>query len=100
MARVPQRGHKARSGKGGEAIGKRPAGSTVEMIRLTFVSMLASFAALPCSAQSAKPASPPNLQGVYQAIPANATLPGGLKNQGSPAAISLLPEAAKQAKTF
>jgi hypothetical protein len=58
-------------------------------------------AALPCSAQtSSKAASPPNLQGVYQAIPASATLPGGLKNQGSPSAISLLPEAAQQAKTF
>jgi len=41
----------------------------------------------------------PDLQGVYQAIPDGATLPGGLKNSGSPAAISLLPEAAKQAKS-
>jgi hypothetical protein len=63
--------------------------------------MLVSLAALPCSAQSpTKSANPPNLQGVYQAIPASATLPGGLKNQGSPSAITLLPEAAKQAKTF
>jgi hypothetical protein len=42
----------------------------------------------------------PNLQGVYQSIPDRATLPGGLKNAGSPAAISLLPQAAQQAKSI
>ena len=41
----------------------------------------------------------PDLQGVYQSIPDRTTLPGGLKNAGSPAAISLLPEAAQQAKS-
>ena len=41
----------------------------------------------------------PDLQGVYQSIPDRTTLPGELKNAGSPAAISLLPEAAKQAKS-
>ncbi len=40
----------------------------------------------------------PDLQGVYQSIPDRVTLPGGLRNSGSPAAIELLPEAAKQAK--
>jgi hypothetical protein len=40
-----------------------------------------------------------DLQGVYQSIPNSATLPGGLKNSGSPAAISLLPAAAAQAKS-
>jgi hypothetical protein len=43
--------------------------------------------------------SPPDLQGVYQSIPDQTTLPGGLKNTGSPAAIPLLPEAARQAKS-
>jgi hypothetical protein len=45
-------------------------------------------------------ASPPDLQGVYQAIPDRITLPGGRKNAGSPAAIELLPEAAKQARSI
>ena len=42
----------------------------------------------------------PDLQGVYQSIPDSTTLPGGLKNAGSPAAIELLPEAARQAKSI
>jgi hypothetical protein len=41
----------------------------------------------------------PNLQGVYQSIPDRITLTGGLKNAGSPAAISLLPDAVQQAKS-
>src|ERR1700694_2106270 len=44
-------------------------------------------------------AAPPDLQGVYQSIPDGVTLPGGLKNAGSPAAIELLPEAMQQAKS-
>lgn len=64
-----------------------------------FTLVAALLATLPCAAQTA-PKAAPNLQGVYQAIPASATLPGGRKNQGSPSAISLLPEAAKQAKAF
>jgi hypothetical protein len=43
---------------------------------------------------------PPDLQGVYQSIPDRITLPGGLKNLGSPAAVTLLPEAARQAKSI
>ena len=41
----------------------------------------------------AKPgaADPLDLQGVYQSIPDKATLPGGLKNAGSPSGISVLP---------
>ena len=42
----------------------------------------------------------PDLQGVYQSIPDSMTLPGGLKNAGSPAATELLPEAARQAKAI
>ncbi len=44
-------------------------------------------------------AGTPDLQGVYQSIPDRLTLPGGLKNAGSPAAIGLLPGAAQQAKS-
>jgi len=52
-------------------------------------------------AQPGRPAaSPPELQGVYQSIPDRMTLPGGLKNAGSPAAIALLPEAIQQAKSI
>jgi hypothetical protein len=42
--------------------------------------------------------APPDLDGVYQAISNNRTLPGGLKNSGSPSEISLLPAAAEQMK--
>jgi hypothetical protein len=42
----------------------------------------------------------PDLQSVYQSIPDRMTLPGRLKNAGSPAAIGLLPEAAQQAKSI
>jgi hypothetical protein len=50
--------------------------------------------------QSRVVTSPPSLQGVYQAIPAQATAPGGLKNSGSPAAIELLPAASRQAQSI
>ena len=40
----------------------------------------------------------PDLRGVYQSIPDRMTLPGGLKNLGAPAAIELLPEAARQTR--
>ena len=49
--------------------------------------------------QSRVVSGPPNLQGVYQSIPAQATAPGGLKNAGSPTAIELLPAAARQAQS-
>jgi hypothetical protein len=42
----------------------------------------------------------PDLQGVYQSVPDGAALPGGLKNSGSPSAVSLLPQAAQQAKSI
>jgi hypothetical protein len=45
-------------------------------------------------------ANPPDLQGVYQSIPDNVTLPGGLKNAGSPSSIPLLPAAVEQAKSI
>jgi hypothetical protein len=56
---------------------------------------------LPAAAQQGRVISgPPNLQGVYQSIPAQTTLPGGLKNMGSPAAIELAPAAARQAQSI
>lgn len=44
-------------------------------------------------------AGPPDIAGVYQAIPGGTTLTGGFKNKGSPANIPLLPAAARQMKT-
>jgi hypothetical protein len=54
-------------------------------------------ATLTC-AQGKQPSAPPDLAGVYQAIPGGTTLPGGLKNSGSPSEIALLPKAAAEAK--
>ena len=54
-----------------------------------------ALAAVFASAQSA----PPNLAGVYQVIERTVTLPGGLKNAGSPAELPLLPAAAAQMKS-
>jgi len=51
-------------------------------------------------ARQTQSAAVPDLQGVYQSILDGTTLPGGLKNAGSPAAIELLPEAARQAKSI
>lgn len=55
-----------------------------------------AFGAALAIAQSGRP----DLQGVYQSVPDGTTLPGGLKNAGSPAGVALLPEAAAQAKSF
>ena len=55
--------------------------------------------AILCAPLATAQTSPPSLQGVYQSIPNSTTLPGGLKNAGSPAAIGLLPEAARQARS-
>ena len=52
--------------------------------------------AQPSTAQSTKTAAP-DLTGVYQSIPKGASVPGGLKNQGSPEEISLQPAAAAKA---
>jgi hypothetical protein len=52
------------------------------------------------SAQATRSSDLPDLAGVYQSIPNGTILPGGLKNSGSPAEISLLPKAAAQAKTI
>jgi hypothetical protein len=44
--------------------------------------------------------APPDLEGVYQALPDRMTIPEGRKNSGSPAAIELLPEAKEQLKSI
>jgi len=55
----------------------------------------------PCAqAQGTRPGGPLDLAGVYQSIPNATTLPGGLRNSGSPSEISLLPKAAAQARTI
>ena len=55
----------------------------------------AALAALFANAQTA----PPDLAGVYQVIERSVTLPGGLKNAGSPAELPLLAEAVAQMKS-
>jgi hypothetical protein len=50
--------------------------------------------------QSRVVSGPPNLQGVYQSIPAQTKLPGGLNNAGAPAAIELLPAAARHLQSI
>ena len=54
-----------------------------------------ALAALFANAQAA----PPNLAGVYRVIERTVTLPGGLKNTGSPAELPLLAEAVAQMKS-
>src|SRR5690349_5522370 len=66
--------------------------------RLLILGLASIFRAHFAAAQQSVTA--PNLQGVYQSIPAGTVLPGGLKNAGAPAAIELLPQAAQQAKSI
>jgi hypothetical protein len=63
---------------------------------ITLVAGLIVFAQ-PLAAQSGK-AAMPDLTGVYQSVPNGVTLAGGLKNEGSPEEISLLPAAAAKAR--
>jgi hypothetical protein len=69
------------------------------MTRLARVLDLAMACVL-CPMLAMAQASLPDLEGVYQAIPNAAALPGGQKNQGSPAAIELLPQAKEQASSI
>jgi hypothetical protein len=61
--------------------------------------VLAMCPAVTIAQQSRAVPSPPDLQGVYQAVSDRIMLPGGRKNAGSPRAIELLPEAAEQARS-
>ena len=47
--------------------------------------------AAPAAFAQAPKSSTPDLTGIYELVPNNVTLPGGLKNAGSPEEISLLP---------
>jgi hypothetical protein len=47
---------------------------------------------------SAPAQTPPDLAGVYRVIGSETMLPGGLKNQGSPAGLALQPSAAQEMK--
>jgi hypothetical protein len=69
-----------------------------QFLGLAVVSLMCT--PLTLAQQGRAAAGPPDLQGVYQSVPDRTTLPGGLKNTGSPAAISLLPEAAQQARSI
>ena len=69
-----------------------------EVAIIALVAGLMMMLAQPAAAQSAKTAVP-DFTGVYQSIPNSVTLPGGLKNEGSPEEISLLPAAAAKART-
>lgn len=58
------------------------------------------FASIPAVfAQGTVPSALTNLAGVYRSIPNSATLPGSLKNSGSPNEIQLQPAAAERMKT-
>ena len=67
------------------------------MRTLIFLIALMMTAAPSAFAQASK-GSTPDLTGVYELVPNDVTLPGGLKNAGSPEEISLLPAAAAKAK--
>jgi hypothetical protein len=73
--------------------------------RLRAASLLLSAAVMAAwtpavSAQGTRRAeTPPDLGGVYRAIANGTTLPGGLKNSGSPGEIALLPQAAERMKS-
>lgn len=67
---------------------------------MTCFRKLVYFAAtcLPTLAAQTKPASPPNLYGIYQMIDSSVATPDGHRNEGSLTALTLLPAAAEQAK--
>jgi len=64
-----------------------------------FLTTILMFLALPAGAQNnAAPAKVPDLTGIYQAVPLNTTLPGGLKGAGTLADLALQPAASEKAK--
>lgn len=66
-------------------------------MKIGVIVILCAFLAMGEHARAAQ--GTPNLEGVYQSIPSGTTLPGGMKNAGSPAALELLPKAARQARS-
>jgi len=68
--------------------------------RILIAAPLAALILASVTTAAAQDTNPPDIGGVYQPISDRTTLPGGLKNSGSPAAISLLPAAAQAAKSI
>jgi hypothetical protein len=64
------------------------------LILIAAASIPGALAQAPASSTAA-----PNLAGVYRAIGSDTTLPGGLKNTGSPAGLALQPSAAQEMKS-
>jgi hypothetical protein len=60
---------------------------------------VAAAAAVPAAQKDRSTIAPPDLAGVYQSVANGLTLPGGLRNSGSPDDIVLLPAAAEQSKS-
>jgi hypothetical protein len=56
-------------------------------------------AASPAAQKAPSASAPPDLAGVYQSIGERVTLPGGLRNVGSPEDIALAPAAVQQVKS-
>ena len=85
-----------------ETTGTRTGGQMRRLAQILAILIPLAFAPriMAQQARQTQPSAVPDLQGVYQSIPDSMTLPGGLKNAGSPAAIELLPEAARQAKSI
>jgi hypothetical protein len=82
-----------------ETTGPRAAGQMNRLAHVLVIVVLLVCAPLAMAQPGRETPGLQDIQGVYQSIPDQATLPGGLKNAGSPAAIQLLPEAARQAKS-
>ncbi len=66
---------------------------------ISIVVILAAFSA-GANAQTKAATNPPDLTGVYQIVSSKSVLPGGLKNNGAPADVPLLPAAKEQMKSI
>src|SRR2546426_12307679 len=71
---------------------------TRDLLSVALPAILLTYAAAVIAQAPSPVTAPPNLSGVYQSIPASTTLPGGLRNTGSPAEIALLQAAIEQMK--
>lgn len=67
--------------------------SRLQIVLPAILIACAPFAVMAQAGRSAR--NMPNLNGVYKPIPNETTLPGGLKNEGSPSQVSLRPGAKK-----
>src|SRR5438093_13429531 len=84
-----------------ETTGTRTGGQMRRLAQILAILIPLAFAPriMAQQARQTRPSAVSDLQGVYQSIPDSITLPRGLKNAGSPAAIELLPEAGRQAQS-